>query len=133
MGKETQRHGMADELAVIGELLASLVAALIAGTAEEVATLSRHLEVKAQAITPQENDPARLAAIATLRDRAALLVQTLFVTTDTFLRDALVVQERERGYRPCQGGSFPSTSTSRTPLLELQIQSAGSRISDLRA
>ncbi len=105
MRKAAHGRGASDELAAVGELLAALVAALTGGNAEEITALARLLEERAAALTPTAADPAQLAAIVTLRERAALLVQILFATTDQFLVDARRVQARGQGYRPGRGGA----------------------------
>lgn len=89
-----------DTFAALGELLAALTQALVAGTPEEITVLARHVEELATSLTAVDSDPARLAAIATLRDRAALLVQTLFTTNDRFLARALELQALGQQYRP---------------------------------
>jgi len=104
MGKEPVGRGRSDELAAIGELLAALTQALVAGKPEEITALARLIEERAGSLVATEVDPARLAALAALRERAALLVQTLFSTTDQFLVRALEVQTRSRGYRPGRSG-----------------------------
>lgn len=106
----TQRGSRAtssDDLVVVGELLAALVEALTTGKPEEITALARLLEQKASNAVVREPDPARVAALRVLRERAALLIETLFTTTDRFLHDALDVQTRERGYRP-RSRSLPS-------------------------
>ncbi|GBD21076.1 hypothetical protein HRbin28_01525 [bacterium HR28] len=105
MGKAAHGRGASDELAAVGELLAALVEALTGGTPEEITAIARLLEERATALAPTTADAARLAAIVTLRERAALLIQTLFATTDQFLVDARNVQARGQGYRPGRGGA----------------------------
>ncbi len=89
-----------DTFAALGELLAALTQALVAGTPEEITVLARHVEELATSLTAVDSDPARLAAIAQRRDRAALLVQTLFTTNDRFLARALELQALGQQYRP---------------------------------
>lgn len=105
MGKAAHGRGASDELAVVGELLAALVEALMNGTPEEITAVARLLEERATALAPTAADPARLAAIVTLRERVALCVQTLFATTDQFLVHAKNVQARSQGYRPGRGSA----------------------------
>ncbi|MCM8746324.1 hypothetical protein NET03_07240 [Thermomicrobium sp. CFH 73360] len=113
MGKATHGRGARDELAVVGELLAALVEALTGGTPEEIVAVARLLEERATVLAPTTADPERVAALVTLRERAALLVQTLFTTTDQFLVDARSVQARGQGYRPGRGGAARFAAESR--------------------
>jgi len=131
MGKRTPGHGASDDLAAIGELLAALVEALASGTPEEISALARILESKASSISQPASDPARLAAIATLRTRAVLLVETLFATTDRFLSEAIAVQARSQGYRP-RAGVWRAASDL-TDEHGIRANGAGSGLAELRA
>ncbi|MCX2727961.1 hypothetical protein OO015_10715 [Thermomicrobium sp. 4228-Ro] len=131
MGKAPQGGGSSDELAAIGELLAALAQALVAGTPEEITALARLLEQRANELQPTTADAARLAAIATLRERAASLVQTLFVTTDRFLARAMEVQARGQSYRP-RPGALPS-GTSIGNGTAASLADYRNSLSDLRA
>ncbi|MCX7622796.1 MAG: hypothetical protein RMK01_04850 [Thermomicrobium sp.] len=130
MGKAPQGRSGSDELAAVGELLSALTQALVQGTPDEIVALARLLEARAASTLSSEVDPARLAALATLRERAALLVQTLFVTTDRFLMRALDLQARGQGYRPGRAGA----PHQRLPGDETLASVAGYRngLSDLR-
>jgi len=113
MGTAAHGRGASDELAAVGELLAALVEALTGGTPEEITAVARVLEERATVLAPTTADPARVAAIVTLRERAALLIQTLFATTDQFLVDARNVQARGQGYRPGRSGAARIAAESR--------------------
>jgi hypothetical protein len=131
MGKRTPGHGASDDLAAIGELLAALVEALAGGTPEEISALARILESKASSINLPASDAARLAAIATVRTRAALLVETLFATTDCFLSEAIAVQARSQGYRP-RAGAW-RTVGDLTGEIGIRANGARSGLAELRA
>ena len=131
MGKSPRGGGSSDELAAIGELLAALTQALVAGDPEEITALARLLEQRASTLGPVDADPARLSAIAVLRERTALLVQTLFHTTDQFLARALEWQARSQRYHPGRGTSRPKPSIGDETLARVAGYRNG--LSDLRA
>ncbi len=129
MAQDKRASGGNDTLAALGELLAALTQALVAGTPEEITALAHHVEALAGNQAPVEVDPARLAAIATLRDRAALLVQTLFTTNDRFLARALEVQALGQHYRPAPNRNRAGIEDSR---LGASLTAYRNGFSDLR-
>ncbi|MCS7050155.1 MAG: hypothetical protein NZL87_00910 [Thermomicrobium sp.] len=136
MGRGAQERGASGELAAIGKLLAALVEALVRGRPDEIVTIAKSLEEHAHAAVGTDADPALVSALMTLRERAALLTQTLFATTDRFLGDAVRMQERVQGYRPGQfAGSHGMGAHGRVETSDGIVGVAGYRngIADLRA
>ncbi len=133
MAKSVGSRAASDGLVAVGELLAALVEALTHGKPEEITALAQLLERQASSLVVRDPDPACITAVQVLRERAALLIETLFATTDRFLHDALDVQARERGYRPPARFRQHRLSSSDSEAFAERGSATQSRFPDLRA